>query len=412
MRKFYALVLIGFVLISFVACGDTAEPRVEPLPDILSDTPQFFSPSENPETAEPSVPETPEPEPLEEELDVSEQAALPTVPTALTLRIDDAGNVTESDLAGRTPIRYGSGDRKIILLADGTVSDVGVYGIIYDDDEDKIYLGERIFSVGRLTEDYYIEYSTHVSETIPAEVVVFDGVQYRFWYSGLDGAFNVTELSNFVKPERVNPWSLESIIADVELMDGVEFVADLSAQDIRIKYRDSGEIVFVCSQYSAPIANSPDKTKLAFGGWNGNTDGSTIPAYVFDIVTRETFDTGDFGMHDSNTPKRINWLDDENLLVIVGFNQGTVTRGGTLYYYNIVTGENALIVDAEQFYDKGYSVELTNAEVRGDAVVIGVCLIFDNADNWFRYTVEISLDEIIGVVGSGGVLVLECDNIG
>lgn len=40
-----------------------------------------------------------------------------------------------------------------------------------------------------------------------------------------------------------------------------------------------------------------------------------------------------------NTPKFLKWIDDENLLVIIGYGYGTVSKGGNLYIINVKTGD-------------------------------------------------------------------------
>lgn len=47
-----------------------------------------------------------------------------------------------------------------------------------------------------------------------------------------------------------------------------------------------------------------------------------------------------------HTPMRLTWLNDEVMLVIVGYGYGTITRGGDVYYYDLKAGANAKILDA------------------------------------------------------------------
>lgn len=46
-----------------------------------------------------------------------------------------------------------------------------------------------------------------------------------------------------------------------------------------------------------------------------------------------------------NTPMYLEWWDDENLLVIIGYGYGTVSLGGNLYVVNINSAKSAVLVE-------------------------------------------------------------------
>ncbi|KOA19857.1 hypothetical protein CLHOM_19460 [Clostridium homopropionicum DSM 5847] len=50
---------------------------------------------------------------------------------------------------------------------------------------------------------------------------------------------------------------------------------------------------------------------------------------------------------EQNSPKYIQWIDDENLINIVGLGYGTIVLGGSLYKTNINTGETTVLYEAK-----------------------------------------------------------------
>ena len=66
------------------------------------------------------------------------------------------------------------------------------------------------------------------------------------------------------------------------------------------------------------------------------------------------------------TAKVVTWLDDNRLLVIIGSSNGTITKGGDLFMFDIDTGDLELIknVDLPQ--------EITDVKIINDEVVIDI----------------------------------------
>lgn len=61
--------------------------------------------------------------------------------------------------------------------------------------------------------------------------------------------------------------------------------------------------------------------------------------FVKDLVTSERWALEVVPGEEQNTPKSIQWIDDENIVSIVGLGYGTVSLGGNLYKINVRTGE-------------------------------------------------------------------------
>lgn len=53
-----------------------------------------------------------------------------------------------------------------------------------------------------------------------------------------------------------------------------------------------------------------------------------------------------------NTPMHIEWWDDNNLLVVIGYGYGTVSLGGNLYLINVESGKTALLIENKDSSNK------------------------------------------------------------
>jgi hypothetical protein len=76
----------------------------------------------------------------------------------------------------------------------------------------------------------------------------------------------------------------------------------------------------------------------------------------------------------TNTPKRVRWIDDNILLVVIGYGYGTHNLGGSLYIYNIKNSElkNARVID-------GPDKEVRLIEVINNTIFISIYSL-DNKD--------------------------------
>src|SRR5690625_4197806 len=84
------------------------------------------------------------------------------------------------------------------------------------------------------------------------------------------------------------------------------------------------------------------------------------------LVTNDRFPSG-------CTPKRVVWLDNEMLLMIVGYAFGSITLGGSIFWVGLDTGEVGL------FATPGPKREYTDLEVSAEGVNTQI-VEFD--DNW------------------------------
>ena len=75
-----------------------------------------------------------------------------------------------------------------------------------------------------------------------------------------------------------------------------------------------------------------------------------------------------------NTPKYIEWFDDNNLMVIISGAHGTVSQGGNLYKVNIETGQAT-----ELYNTKDNKKQVIHAVKKGDKIEVQI-LVYEDDD--------------------------------
>ncbi|HEY9059746.1 MAG TPA: DUF4652 domain-containing protein [Pseudobacteroides sp.] len=99
------------------------------------------------------------------------------------------------------------------------------------------------------------------------------------------------------------------------------------------------------SASSSPVL-SPNRKNIAYISpyefeLNGNV-------YVFDTDTEIAKKVIQVDIKQEDSAKVVKWLDDDRLLVIIGYGKGTVSRGGNLYLYNLKTDELKTLKRADE----------------------------------------------------------------
>lgn len=103
------------------------------------------------------------------------------------------------------------------------------------------------------------------------------------------------------------------------------------------------------------------------------------------------------------SPRNIEWADDENLLVVIGSSQGTISKGGNLYMINVNTGETSLVM---QTPDK--KQQIMSSQKSGNNVNLKVTVYEDDnynashIENWIIYSFDSSLNKSMEVKTSEG----------
>lgn len=113
-----------------------------------------------------------------------------------------------------------------------------------------------------------------------------------------------------------------------------------------------------------------------------------------------------------NSPRYIEWADNENLMVIIGSAQGTVSKGGNLYLLNITTGKISLIFETP---DK--KQQIMSTKKNGNNINLKVNVYDDNnynkshVENWTIYSFDISLSKRMEVKSSTGKLIYTINGV-
>ena len=94
---------------------------------------------------------------------------------------------------GENPVRYW--DEQVIVYSGAVIYDLKIVEVKYaDESEDfELFMGDVIFSLGKLTPDSYFVYTTHIPEGMPSEAIIFKDAAGRtyssfFGYNGKDGS--------------------------------------------------------------------------------------------------------------------------------------------------------------------------------------------------------------------------------
>jgi hypothetical protein len=82
--------------------------------------------------------------------------------------------------------------------------------------------------------------------------------------------------------------------------------------------------------------------------------------YVKDLETVEKWSLDIVQGEEQNSPKFVEWLDDENVAVVVGLGYGTIAVGGDLYKLNVKTCEVEKIYNANTANQQVTSVKKVN----------------------------------------------------
>ncbi|MCY6483451.1 DUF4652 domain-containing protein [Clostridium aestuarii] len=96
--------------------------------------------------------------------------------------------------------------------------------------------------------------------------------------------------------------------------------------------------------------------------------------YVKNIKNGEKWSIQVMDEAQQNTPKSLIWLDDENIVSIVGLGYGTVSLGGDLYKINVKTGEALCLYDT-----KSSKKEVISAKKDKDKLELEV-LVYDDEE--------------------------------
>lgn len=98
--------------------------------------------------------------------------------------------------------------------------------------------------------------------------------------------------------------------------------------------------------------------------------------FIKDLSSGEKWSLELILSEEQNTPKYIQWIDDENLINIVGLGYGTIVLGGSLYKTNVKTGETTVLYEA-----KIPKIQVLSAKVSKDKATLELqLLVYDDEE--------------------------------
>lgn len=133
-------------------------------------------------------------------------------------------------------------------------------------------------------------------------------------------------------------------------------------------------------EFATSWINSPNKKiSLCIEGRGPDASEEGLgKIYAKDLSNGEKWSLEIMPSEEQNTPKFIQWIDDENVISIVGLGYGTVAIGGNLYKINVKTGEATVLYDT-----KTPKVQVISAKEASNKIEIQL-LVYD--DNEFTKT--------------------------
>lgn len=138
---------------------------------------------------------------------------------------------------------------------------------------------------------------------------------------------------------------------------------------------------------SLPVI-SPDSAKFAFVKGAGFEMQGQL--YVYEDELKEISSDEITALPEkSRTIKRINWFNDDQVLAIIGFNSGTITKGGDAYKVTLVDGDLRMLVDSKE------GVEITDISYKEGILSYEVIEWTDGSyNNYEFYDISVVYDDI------------------
>lgn len=169
---------------------------------------------------------------------------------------------------------------------------------------------------------------------------------------------------------------------------------------MNLKYDSDEQIIYVVkadgskevleAEFPSEPVTSPDKTKAAYiSPLEWECLGSL---YLYDLLTGENKEL--IKPDDKHyIPKKVIWLDNHNLAVIIGFGYGTVAIGGNVFVYNLDTGQKKPLTK----YDE--RTQVTDIVLKDDVLELeGIKYIDDNFNKFERFEAKLKLFRVDGEI--------------
>lgn len=138
----------------------------------------------------------------------------------------------------------------------------------------------------------------------------------------------------------------------------------VSFNETEIKVSNINSIKCLCKEFCSQPQISPLKNRMAFASpyiWE-----SVGELYIYDFINENMKVLIKDRLPNQHTIKKIEWLNNDSLILIIGLAYGTISLGGNLYLYNYLTDELNLIVEkigSEEIKDFNICGKQINLEV-------------------------------------------------
>lgn len=131
---------------------------------------------------------------------------------------------------------------------------------------------------------------------------------------------------------------------------------------------------------------SPNKKNIAYiSPFEFELYGSV---YIYNIEDELNGKVVQVDLDKSDTAKVVKWLDDDRLLVIIGFGTGTVSKGGDLYLYNKISNKTTLIKAVEG------KKEIIDFKIAEDRVILEIITWDDDYREYVSEFEELTFETI------------------
>lgn len=167
---------------------------------------------------------------------------------------------------------------------------------------------------------------------------------------------------------------------NIQQKEVVEETDNIPEKSDKVKFTKQQLDKNVQPEFATSWMNSPNK-KLSVcieGKGPDASEEGVGKIYAKDLSSGEKWSLEIMPSEEQNTPKFIQWIDDENVISIVGLGYGTVAVGGNLYKINIRTGKTTVLYDT-----KTPKVQVISAKKVSNKIEIQL-LVYD--DNEFTKT--------------------------
>jgi hypothetical protein len=237
----------------------------------------------------------------------------------------------------------------------------------------------------------------------------------------------VLEYQPFIEPPSVIVSEVELpeslITEEIPLADGAVLILQEIGRrfefyqiSFSVLYENSDEPVYLFTELfnswfeiGSDLSNlwhfSPDLSKIAYPHFNYDHRGGRLS--ILNLLNRETIVPQIDGVENYKTGvTNYLWLNDEIMLLIITYVQGSATAGGSLHYYNNADGSNGLIIPLGEYF------QIMWAEIDNNDLILTI--ILDSGEGFYQDNIideRIPLTKIYELIENNESLIIDVPDI-